>query len=125
MREQPFFRSQNASWYVQIGKKQIRLAKGRENRAEAYRRFAELIAGDIARVAEPGLVTVAKACDLFLVHAEKHTAPDTFKFYRYFLQSFCDAHGTRKVSSLKPIHVTNGWMPSRGIPRPATAPQAA
>jgi len=38
----------------------------------------------------------------------KAHSSDTFKFYRYFLQSFCDAHGTRR-SAPEPIHVTQ-WM---------------
>src|SRR5437868_1359411 len=42
MREQPFYRRSNDSWYVQFGKKQVRLAKGKANRADAYRRFAGL-----------------------------------------------------------------------------------
>ena len=113
MREQPFYRRSNDSWYVQFGKKQVRLAKGKANRADAYRRFAELIAGDVGRMREPGLVTVAQACDLFLDHAQRHTAPDTYKFYRFFLQAFCDRHGTKKVSALKPIHVTQ-WLDSFG-----------
>jgi integrase len=109
MREQPFYRRFNDSWYVQIGKRQVRLVKGKANRAEAYRRFAELLAGDVSRFHEPDRLTVAKLCDLLLDHAQKHTSAKTYDFYHYFLQTFCNQYGTLRVAALRPLHVTR-WL---------------
>lgn len=112
MREQPFYRRFNESWYVQIGKKQIKLCPGPKNaqtRAEAYRKFAELISADVGRLEDPSKLTVAQACDVLLEHARLHASKGTYDFYKFFLQSFCDECGTLKVMSLKPLHVTR-WM---------------
>src|SRR3989304_1523901 len=40
----PFYRRFNDSWYVQIGKRQIQLAKGKANEEAAYRRFYQVMA---------------------------------------------------------------------------------
>lgn len=112
MREQPFFRRFNDAWYVQIGQKQIKLCAGPKNqqtRAEAYRKFAELIAGDVARLEDPSKLTVAQVCDVFLDHVQKHAEATTYDYYRYFLQSFCTQSGTLRVRTLKPLHITK-WM---------------
>jgi hypothetical protein len=39
----PFYRRFNDSWYVQIGKKQVQLAKGKANEQEAHRRFYQVM----------------------------------------------------------------------------------
>jgi integrase len=125
MREQPFYRRFNDAWYVQIGKQQIKLAKGKANRAAAYQRFAELIADGPGALPDPASITVGQLCDFFLEHSSKHHAAPTYDQYAYFLQSFCDRQPDNsgkqikalKVVAVRPIHVTqwldvNAWNPT-------------
>jgi integrase len=107
----PFYRRFNDSWYVQVGPKQIRLARGKGNEAEAYRRYFEVMAGQpTGKMPEPlPDATVAAICDLFLDWCQKHNAPRTYEWYRDFLQDFCDHLGKMPVADLKPFHVTR-WL---------------
>ena len=41
----PWYRKSNDAWYVEVGGKQVRLAKGKANRAEAVSQFHLLMAG--------------------------------------------------------------------------------
>lgn len=113
----PWYRKSVDAWYAQIDGRQVRLAKGRDNRAEAKRRLAELIAG-LAPIATDAL-SVAQVCDRYLSHSRAEHAADTFKWHRYFLQKFCDAHGTKPTSALIPHHLTTwiadhtGWKGGR------------
>src|SRR5262249_15622254 len=54
---------------------------------------------------------VATVCDLFLEHSQKHLVPDSYRYYRDFLQDFCDLYGTLLVQDLKPLHVSR-WLDS-------------
>lgn len=107
----PFYRRFNDTWYVQIGKQQVRLAKGKANEAEAYRRYFEVMAEHpTGRMADPlPDPKVAFVCDLFLEWCQKHNAPRTYQWYRDFLQNFCEHCGKMALSELKPFHVTR-WL---------------
>ena len=48
-------------------------------------------------------------CDLFLEHSKTNHEPETYRLYRYFLQSFCDTYGKSLAAELKPFHVTR-WL---------------
>ena len=71
------------------------------------------------KLPEADTLRVATVCDLFLDHSQKHHVPDTFNWYRLYLQDFCDLHGTLLVADLKPLHVTRwldahpGWKGAR------------
>jgi hypothetical protein len=107
----PFYRRFNDTWYVQIGTKQLRLAKGRDNEAQAYRRYFEVMAEQPTGKMPAALtaVTVALLCDLFLDWCHKHNASRTYQWYRDFLQDFCEHCGKMPVPELKPFHVTR-WL---------------
>lgn len=113
----PYFREFDCWWYVQVrtddGKRrQVKLAQGRDNRAEAYSRFCELMAQqDPAHAANRARLNVASLFDTFLDWAEQHTARCTFDQYKHFLQSFSDLQGQLLVAELKPFHVTR-WLDS-------------
>src|SRR5437868_6363630 len=102
----PWFRASKNAWFVELGGKQIRLAKGREAEKEAYQAFYRLMALKPEDVPPPDKITVARVCDLFLEHSRRHHAADTYANYRHFLQAFCDAHGRLLAATLKPFHVT-------------------
>ena len=107
----PFYRRFNNTWYVQIGKKQISLAKGKNNEAQAYRRYFEVMAkqptGRIPVML--GNTTVATLADLFLGWFQKHSAPRTYQWYHDYLQNICEHCGKMPVAELEPFHVSR-WL---------------
>ncbi len=108
MREaKPWFRKSNNSWYVEIDGRQVRLAKGRENRAEAVKQFHLLMAG--SKPARQEDRSVAEVCDLYLVHSEREHEPSTFAWHKHYLQLFCDRRGKLKAAGLIPFHLT-AWL---------------
>jgi integrase/recombinase XerC len=106
---QPFYRSAKKAYYCQIGKRQFSLGPDEK---EAWKKFHRLMAdGAPAKPTEPP--TVILVCDQFLDFVQRTGKPDTYKWRRHFLQSFCKQFGTLKVTELKPKHVTS-WLNSRG-----------
>jgi len=105
----PFFRAFDSWWYVQVGKQQHKLAKGHDNEAEAYRVYHRLMAAEGLVEHHQRSMKAALLCDLFLEFSEKNHAEDTYNWFRYFLQSFCDHAGTMEVSDLRPLHI-NRWI---------------
>lgn len=67
--------------------------------------FYKLMASGSGKLPEADTLRVASVCDLFLNHSQKHHVPDTFRFYKGYLQDFCDLYGTLVVQDLKPMHV--------------------
>jgi integrase len=69
--------------------------------------------------ADPRTALARAVCDQFLVAAEKAVAGGTFEWYRKYLQSFCDLHGSVRAADLRPLHLTAwldahpGWKASR------------
>ncbi|SFI92486.1 tyrosine-type recombinase/integrase [Planctomicrobium piriforme] len=106
----PWYRKFNDTWYVQVGSRQIPLAKGKRNRHEAYQRFIQLMAQqDPAEVDDPAKINLASMSDAFLDWAKRHLSRRTYEWYQLYLQMFCDLYGTKKVLELKPLHVTR-WL---------------
>lgn len=117
---QPFWREFTRCWYVQVGKKQIRLSPDRD---EAYRLYHEMM----GRGAEgnpsppavphaPGSAIVVEVLDRFLDWCERDKARRTYEFYRENLRRFAQRiPRDLAVADLKPYHVTNaladfpGW----------------
>lgn len=98
MREaKPWFRQFDSWWYVEVGGKQVKLAKGKDNRAEAVKQFHILMAG--TRPAAPKSLTAAEVCDLFLRHSEREHEAATFAWHKHYLQSFCDRCGHLKATA--------------------------
>jgi integrase len=104
---EPFWREQTQCYYVQIGKKQRRLSKDRN---EAYRLYHELM----SRTADapppppaPHSQLAVAIIDLFLEWASKNKAKRTYEAYLGHLQSFVDFLPPGiTVAELKPHHVT-------------------
>jgi integrase len=106
----PWFRKQTDTWYVQLGKDQIPLVKGRGNEKAAYEAYFRVMAEQQANAPpEPDKLTVARLADEFLKWSEKHNSPETFDWHKVFLQNFCDAHGRRLAAEVIPYHVTT-WL---------------
>lgn len=105
----PWFRTSKNAWFVELGGKQFRLAVGRNAEKEAYEAFYRLMATRPENLPAPDKITVAKLCDLFLEHSQRHHAADTYALYLHFLQSFCNDHGRLTAATVKPFHVTR-WL---------------
>jgi integrase len=115
----PWYRASKDAWFVEINGKQIRLAKGQANEKAAWDTFYRLMASGAARLPDAESLAVATVCDLFLDFSEKHHSPDTYRWYRDYLQDFCESYGTLLARHLKPLHVSrwldghDGWKGSR------------
>ena len=103
----PWYRASKDAWYVEFNVRQVRLAKGRDNEKAARDAFYKLMASGSGKLPEADTLRVATICDLFLDYSEKHHVLDTFRWYKDYLQDFCDLYGTLLVD-LKPLHVSNG-----------------
>jgi integrase len=106
---QPFWRDSRACYFVQIGKKQVRLSPDKD---EAFRLYHELMTrgSDEPPVAPPpagDTQAVATVLDEFLDWISRHKAPRTYAWYRENIQRFLDGiPPTLTVAELKPFHVT-------------------
>jgi hypothetical protein len=90
--------------------KKVRLAKGRENKKEAERKFRELLyLRDQNPAPESGQHTVASVIELYLRHAATRYAERTLYERRIILQAFAEAHGFRRANDRDclPFHLTS------------------
>jgi|SRR5579884_4107632 len=109
----PWYRKQNDTWYTCLHGRQVPLCKGKDNKAEAQRRYFQLMAAEDGRLPEAADTTVAQVADLFLDWSYRHNKPRTYAWYKDFLQDFCDRHGGLRALQLKPLHVS-GWLDRHG-----------
>jgi integrase len=103
----PWYRKSTDSWYAQVNRRQICLAKGRDNRQEAKRKLAEILAG--VQPVKTDSLTAAQVCDKFLAFSQVEHHPDTYAWHLHYLQKFCDRHGDKPTDTLIPHHVTE-WL---------------
>jgi integrase len=100
----PWYRKSRDSWHVWHEGRQIFLAKGKDNKAEAFARFAELLTGPRP---EPEQVrfTVADLVSEFEKLTAERVSRGTVAAYRCILKSFTSAFGNRLPSELTPPQV--------------------
>lgn len=130
MNKKPFYRTSDGCWYAykQVGSKrrQVKLKdkdnrpiRGQDREQDAFQAFFRFMTSDPAHVPEASALTVAKLCDLFLDHSQRHNDDRTYQWYKSYLQSFCDDYGHLQALKVKPIHVSRwldanpGWKTSR------------
>lgn len=117
---QPWYRKFDDCWYLNTklkGKRvQLRLAKGKKNRAAAFRRFHEIMAtkpaaGPVVRpLGVPG--AVLDLLDAFLVHARTNLAESTFKWHKSFLDDFAGFLEDGMLAEQLKIHHFTEWLDS-------------
>jgi len=76
-RPEPFFPTFDGWWYVQVGKQQIKLARGKDNEDAAWRAYYRVMAdrGTAAPAAPLKDPTVTAICNLFLDFSRRRTPP--------------------------------------------------
>jgi integrase len=110
-RPQPFYRHFDGWWYVQLGKRQIKLARGEENEEAAWRAYHRVLAEQGPAVPAAALrdPTVTAVCNLFLDFSQRAHAPRTYDWYRDFLEDFCRFAGKLRLSEVDGTHVA-AWL---------------
>ena len=96
----PFFKKDRKQWYVEIQRRQIALGPDRE---EAFKRYHELMRQPESRTVNPS--SFPAIVDAFLEWVKKNRSPDTFEWYRYRCERFCQRHPDLRASDLRPFHV--------------------
>lgn len=107
----PWWR-EGRGWYAQVHGRQVLLARGKENHAEAKRALFRLLAAE-GRTPGADRLTVAEICDLFFDAIEGTLRPSTRAWYHGHLQSWIDFCGASLAASVEPKHVT-AWLKGRG-----------
>ena len=102
----PFFKKSRKQWYVEIQRRQICLGPDRD---EAFRRYHELMRQPGTRAVNPA--SFASIVDAFLEWVKHHRAADTFEWYRYRCERFCQRYPDLRASDLRPFHVQQ-WVDS-------------
>ncbi|MEZ5943254.1 MAG: tyrosine-type recombinase/integrase [Planctomycetaceae bacterium] len=107
----PWFRDHDGWWYVTLKgggrRKQVKLARGRENEPEAYRRFYEVMAA--AGHIEPSPeMTFNELAAQFLSYSREQHKSVTTNWYVRLLDDF-DQHCQGRVKDLKKSHVDT-WL---------------
>jgi hypothetical protein len=115
----PWYRASKDAWYVEFNGKQIRLANGRDNEKATFKAFCKLMANGSGKLPEADTLRVATVCDLFLDYSQKHHVHDSYRFYKDYLQDFCELYGTLLVAGL--LILPSGFSDeSRRSQRPPT-----
>ena len=87
----PWYRTSRDWWMVEIDDHQVKLCRGKENRADAQRRFHQLMA---ERASNPPVdgdhPTVGSLFDAFLEHSVRRNRTGTFEWRLAYLQDFSD-----------------------------------
>jgi integrase len=104
---QPFWREFTHCWYVQIGKRQIKLHPDRDEAFRLYYRLMERRSAAPESAPVPEKMLAVEIIDLFLEWVSKNREPLTYEAYRKRLQALVDGIPmSLPCTELKPIHLT-------------------
>ena len=101
----PFFRKFTKTWYLQLGQRQIKLGKSRD---EAWARYHELM-NDREEVEATTDTTVVDVLNAFCDWVKDWRSPGTYQWYSGHLRKFSDHIGALKLLDLKEKHLT-AWI---------------
>lgn len=106
----PWYRTSHDAWYVEVAGKQVKLAKGKANKQLALLEWHRLQSGQ-SRPADAADPHVAVVFDLFLAWSKARHTPETYDWYRHYLQSFVSFReaGRLAVGRVTAAHVTR-WL---------------
>ena len=104
----PWFRKTHNGWYVWHLGKQVLLAKGKENKPEAFAQFAALLgakSADPPPAQIPVTPTVARLVELYLSDVRGRIGDNTLVSYDCVLKPFVAKFGGSEAASLKSADV--------------------
>jgi integrase len=102
----PWYRADRAAWFVTI--------RGVRHNLGPNKKLAHDAFYDLMRQPEPKPVlgkSFPAIADSFLEWVQKNRAPDTYEWYRYRIERFCQRYPNLTLLSLKPFHVQQ-WVDS-------------
>ena len=110
MARKAWFREFDGWWYCWVNGRQIKLARGKRNKAEANRRLDQIK----AQHPKPTPVyarklTVSDLRDSFLFFSAANHEPDTTDWFRRCLGQFCNRFGTLRPHAITE-DLVNGWL---------------
>src|SRR4051812_43723814 len=98
-----WFRKQTGWYMTTLNGEKVKLARDKE---EAETAFHELLANKARDPDEGGLRPTLKAIvGLYLDEAERTKDPETYELQRYYLTSFAEHVGKKKIPDLRIHHV--------------------
>jgi len=104
----PFFHKHKNAWYLQQGKKQVRLAESREEAFAVWHKMA-------TETSTPTDISVKNLYEDFLRDVEVNASPNTLQWYRYFLDGFvADKIADMNAEAIIPNHVTSYMNRQKG-----------
>jgi integrase len=114
-RPEPWYRKEKDAWFICMNGKQIRLAKGADNKTAAYEAFYKLMAQD-GQAPPPKDLTLAELVARFRTWSEAEHAESTRVWYESHLKPLLayKQFATRKATDLKPSDVS-AWVASRKL----------
>ena len=105
-RAKPWFRKACGAWFVTVDGVQHNLGADKK---KAFERFYQLMREPKRRVvSSQALVAVV---DAFFDWVKRNRSADTFEWYRYRLQRFCQRYPDLRTTDLTPFHVQQ-WVDS-------------
>jgi integrase len=111
----PFFRPVRGLWYVWHDGKQVNLGATKDAAFAAWHELRSKPPTPAATKADAQKLVVV-IVDEFLDWCERHRAPDTYRWYKDRLESFCKTiEATLPAGELKPHHVQK-WVDNYGVP---------
>ena len=111
MKGVPWFRASKNGWYVWHNGAQVRLAAGKESKAEAFAAYAVLL-GEKSPLTEAALPTVCGLVDDYLAAAAAWLSSRTHEVYAAVLRAFKAAFGGRQAAALRAADL-EGWAKSQ------------
>ena len=108
----PWYRSSHDAWYVWHGGRQIPLAKGKENKGEAFARFAEVLGAATRPPQPPKSLSTRAVVTAFLSSVRATIKPTTLSAYDCILQAFLKRFGEQDAALLQAEDVET-WAKSR------------
>lgn len=96
----PWYRSSHDAWYVWHGGRQVALAKGKENKGEAFARFAELLGAVTQPPQPPKSPTMRVVVAAFLSSVRATIKPTTLSSYDCILRAFLKRFGEQDAALL-------------------------
>lgn len=104
---QPWYRKDRASWFVTVNGTRHNLGP---NKKRAWARFYDLVRQPNTAASVPSEAFAALA-DTFLEWVSRNRAADTYAWYQYRLERFCQRYPALRAADIRPYHVQQ-WVDS-------------